>query len=659
VKKVLGFCLVFLSSLSVTRAIDWKPVDPADLALKSPRVDPAADAEALFWDMWIADEAANNQYPFTTYSHYLRIKIFTDRGVKRFGTVDIEYHGKENITEIAGRTIRPDGSIQELGHDAILNRVIEKKKHEKAHAVSFAMPGVSVGSIIEYRWREYDTDSLANYVPLFAYRDIPVEHLTFHLKPLNSPYFPYTMKYRPFHVNLPPFKADSRGWFVSQLDNLAAFQEEEDAPPSSETCPWILIYYAEDHKENLDHYWKTEGKRLAALYHDQIKVNGDVKSIAQEVTSGAKSPEEKLKLLTIYCQKKIKNVLSDETSDIDRQNFKPDRNSVDTLKRGIGTATDIRMAFAALAEAAGFDARLAFLCDRQTMIFHRELMIPFLPKTDIAVDVNGKWKLYDVTSRFLEPGHLRWQEEGVSVLIADGKEPAWIATEFTPSDLSQYKHQGHVKLDEQGTLEGDLYDTLTGHPAEEWRETFSRSSTADRDKRLTEAIGLRLPGAEITELKSSEPGDLSSPVSIQYHIKVPGYATRTGKRLFFAPAVFETNEPARYTTSTRKFDIMFRYPWSEQEDISIKTPAGYELDHADAPRGLSFGPVGAYQVKIAQLPDRLYYHRELDFAKNGAIYYPSSGYTAIKQAFDAIHDRDTHLLTLKVQQTMAAVPASN
>ena len=467
------------------------------------------------------------------------------------------------------------------------------------------------------------------------------------------------MRYHPFHVKLPPFKPDGRGWFISQLDNLAAFQEEEDAPPSSETSPWVLIYYAEDRKENLDHYWKTEGKRRTARYREEIKVNGEVKSIAQEVTSGAKSPEEKLKLLAIYCQKKIKNVAGDETSDIDRQNFKPNKNSADTLKRGIGTEMDIRMAFAALADAAGFDARLAFLCDRETMIFRRELMIPFLPKMDVAVDVNGKWKLYDVTSRFVEPGHLRWQEEGVSALIADEKEPEWITTEFTAADLSQYKHQGQIKLDEQGTLEGDLHDTLTGHPAEEWRETFSKSSTADRDKRLAESIASRLPGAEITALKSTEPADLSSPVSIQYHIKVPGYATRTGKRLFFAPAISETNEPARYTASTRRFDIMFHYPWSEQEDISIKTPAGYELDHGDAPHEMSFGPVGGYQVKIIKFPERLYYHREFEFGKNGAIYYPSSGYPAIKQAFDAIHDKDSHLLTLKVQQTVAAVPASN
>jgi hypothetical protein len=187
VKQLLGFCLLFISFLSIAQAVDWKPLDSADLPLKSPRVDPAADAEVLFWELWIADAAANNEYPYTTYTHYVRMKIFTDRGVKRFGTVDIEYHGKEFISDVAARTIHPDGSIQEMGHDAIFDRVIEKRKHEKARAVSFVVPGITVGSIIEYRWRASDQDALANYVPLFAYREIPVEHLIYHIKPLSSP----------------------------------------------------------------------------------------------------------------------------------------------------------------------------------------------------------------------------------------------------------------------------------------------------------------------------------------------------------------------------------------------------------------------------------------------------------------------------------------
>jgi hypothetical protein len=114
--RQLFLSLSFLACCGVhpLLAVDWKPVSPEDLALKAPRVDPTADAEALFWDISVANGASNNQYPFTTFSHYLRVKIFTERGVKNYGTVNITYNGKQLLGSIAGRTIQPDGSIQEL-----------------------------------------------------------------------------------------------------------------------------------------------------------------------------------------------------------------------------------------------------------------------------------------------------------------------------------------------------------------------------------------------------------------------------------------------------------------------------------------------------------------------------------------------------------------
>ena len=33
----------------------WRPVDPADIALKAPIVEPDADAEAIFWDIRVDD----------------------------------------------------------------------------------------------------------------------------------------------------------------------------------------------------------------------------------------------------------------------------------------------------------------------------------------------------------------------------------------------------------------------------------------------------------------------------------------------------------------------------------------------------------------------------------------------------------------------------
>jgi hypothetical protein len=318
------------------------------------------------------------------------------------------------------------------------------------------------------------------------------------------------------------------------------------------------------------------------------------------------------------------------------------------LKKGLGTSSDIELAFVALATAEGFDARMAYLGDRERMITRRETMIPYLPEQDVAVNVNGQWRLYDPATRFLEPGRIRWQEEGLNVLVADGKDPEWIISNITSAADSRYKRTGQVKLDEQGTLEGDLHEARGGHPAEEWRSANRQYSQQQREKVFSDELKRRYPGAQVTRIKLSDPSNIEEPVSFEYHLKVEGFATRTGKRLFFAPAVFEANEPVRYASSTRKYDIFMKYPWSETEDVSIELPPGYALDQSDAPSGLKFDPVGSYFVKIIKTGNRLLYHREFAFGKNGGVYMNVAGYPTLKNIFEQVHDGDSHLLTLKV-----------
>ena len=47
-------------------------------------------------------------------NHYVRIKIFTERGRDEHSKIDIPYLGGMKIKDVAARTIKPDGTIVEL-----------------------------------------------------------------------------------------------------------------------------------------------------------------------------------------------------------------------------------------------------------------------------------------------------------------------------------------------------------------------------------------------------------------------------------------------------------------------------------------------------------------------------------------------------------------
>src|SRR5690242_7274232 len=161
---------------------EWRPVEPSDLALKAPIVEPDADAEAIFWDVRI-DDAGESDLVLT---HYIRIKVFTERGRDKQSKIDIPYLSGTKIKDLAARTIKPDGSIIELPQADIIERVVVKVGGIKLRVKSFAVPGIEPGAIIEYKWKEVISNSSANYLRLDFQRDIPVQSITYHIKPSKS-----------------------------------------------------------------------------------------------------------------------------------------------------------------------------------------------------------------------------------------------------------------------------------------------------------------------------------------------------------------------------------------------------------------------------------------------------------------------------------------
>src|SRR6476620_3371425 len=101
---------------------DWRPVDAADLALKAAVVEPNADSEAIFWDFRVDDVGESD----LVLSHYVRIKIFNERGREKYSKIDIPYVNGVKIKDVAARTIKPDGSIVELAKDDIIEKVVVK-----------------------------------------------------------------------------------------------------------------------------------------------------------------------------------------------------------------------------------------------------------------------------------------------------------------------------------------------------------------------------------------------------------------------------------------------------------------------------------------------------------------------------------------------------
>jgi len=531
----------------------WQPVSPADLALKTPSVDKDADAEALLWEVWVVDDSVKGKLEF---ENYLRIKIFTEHGRDAHSTIDLPIEGKSTITEITGRTIKPDGSIIPLGTDAVFERTLVKAGGFKIRAMSFAMPAVEPGAIIEYRWREHMQFLHTNYIPLPFQRDIPVQLVRYHIKPVGRDPDLYLFQVQPFHCGSVDPVLESKGHYLLELKNVPAFASEPDMPPESEVRAWMVAYWKPMYLPG--GFWTAYGQRLYEIYKPYLKTNGDVRSTAQSIIAGAATPEDKLHRLFDYCRTNIKNLRGESVTAEERADASRNKHPADTLRQRAGTGFDINMAFAALATAAGFDARPASLGDRSRGFFHPKDNVPILLSAEnIAVKLDGQWRFFDPSSTYVSYGMLRWQEEGEAALVSDAHEPVFIKTPLSPPEKSLRKRVGHFVLSPDGALEGDVRLEFTGHDAVRRKQKLEGEQPAQQVDRLHESFQQRLPGASITGIEVANAGDLEKPLVYRYHVKVPGYAERTGKRLFLRPAFFQFNTPARFVESARKYPVYF------------------------------------------------------------------------------------------------------
>ena len=652
---------LFVCLLALTAAIapapataafeDWKPVDPAELSLKSPTVEKEADAEGLFWEVRIDDNPDGD----LIFSHYLRVKVFTDRGRESQSKIDLPFgklYGTEiKIKDIAARTIKPDGSIVELKKDDIFERDVVRASGLKMKAKSFAMPAVEPGCIIEYRWREVRVKENAHYLRLQFQRDIPVRRVQYLVKPYE--YEGMSFNSITMHGQSNPWVKEKNGFFSTTMTNMPAVQDEPRMPPEDQVKTWMLVYYqAGDAKKDAVKYWSEIGKSFYERSKSLIKPNDDVKQMAASLIADAKTDDEKLARLFDFCRTKIKNASNDASglTSEERAKIKENKSPSDTLKRGVGISGDIDLLFAALATAAGFDARIVLAPDRGDLFFNKDLPNAyFVDPQNIAVNVGGTWKFFNPGLNYVPFGMLRWQEEGEQALITDPKNPVWVDTPMTPPDKSRIQRRAKLKLTDDGTLEGEIRVEYSGHFAIERKEEIDEESETAREDALKEEIKGQISAAEIADVKIENVTDHVNPLVYSYRIRVPGYAQRTGKRLFIQPAFFQYGLKPLFATATRKYAIYFHYPWSEDDQVHIELPPGYALDNADAPAPFMSGKLSEYKPSLAITSDgkTLVYNRTFYFGGGGAVLFPVEAYPAMKAYFDQLHKQDSHNIALK------------
>jgi hypothetical protein len=622
----------------------WREVTPAELQSKTPKVEPDADAEVLFWEVRVDDGSVDQ----LVMKHYIRVKIFTERGREKYSKVDIPYIKGMKIKDLMARVIKADGGIVELAKTDIFDREIAKQDKVKVKAKSFAVPNIEPGVIVEYQYKEVIPGGSASNMRMKFQHDIPIQTISYYFKPFGN------VRYMTFNMEENKFIKDKGGFYRATMENVPALKDEPRMPPEDEVRSWLLLYYTDDLKGDYTDFWASAGGYIARTWEikDTLKPGKEIKAAAAQLTAGANTPEEQLAKLYEFCKTKIKNISFDTVlTEEEKEKIKPNKSTNDTYQKLQGTSSEINELFASLATALGLEARLAFGGDRSEKFFNpRQAHTSFIHFSGIAVKVNNQWKYYDPGSLFVPYGMLSWFEEDTSVLLLGYKD--YIRTEIPMSgaDKSLAKRSGKFKLLEDGTLEGTVKIEYSGHLSNLYKMNNYESSAAKREESLKEELKKQISAAEVSDISVENVSDPEKPFTYQYKVRVPNYAQKTGKRIFLQPGFFEYGKNPLFSSATRKYDIYFQYPWSESDDIEIELPKGFTLDNAEMPGRIADpSRIGVLDINISAAKDSsfLKYQRSFKFGNNDNVLFSAGTYQPLKSLFDAFHKANSHMITLK------------
>jgi hypothetical protein len=652
---VLAFPLLRISA-QVPPDAGWSPVTDEELHMKTPAVDKDAGIEALFWQVHVLDEHPGTQDIQRVLYHYVRLKIFNEKGKEEAATIEIPFGAHTTIPYVFGRTIKPDGTIVELKKDAIFERDVVRSSGSKRKVKAFAMPGVEPGAIVEYRWKEVQFNAPMMYIRLQMQREYPIRRVTYYLKPLPwDESAGYSMSVNSFNCRTSPPQIEKDGYSSISLENVPAFHEEPMMPGEGDVRAWVLAFYHKDAKRDPDKYWNEVGRRAYSNLKGALRQNNDIKAAAEKAVAGAANDEAKALALILYLRSNLRGLYDRSVSDTERlaliKQMPKDRvrTSAEVFKSGIGTADELNVLFAAMCSSVGLEARPVLISNRDDTVFNPKRADEyFLPNVDMAVKLNDHWHLFDVSTRLLPPQMVGWREEGIQALLSDPKTPVFIPSPLSPPEASDSHRTATLALGEDGVLEGDVQETYTGHTAEDRRRELVGDEPAKQAEDLKARVNKIFPQAEVSQCALDGVDASDKPLVLRYHISIPNYAQRTGKRILFQPLFFERGETPLFTASDRHYVIVFPYAWQEDDHVRIKLPEGFHLDNAENPGNLSFGEAGGYTLHLAvtQPGNELVADRTFVFGRNGIITFPVSAYPQLKEAFETIHSRDEFMFSL-------------
>lgn len=568
------------------------------------------------------------------------IKVFNERGRDNESEVRIPYNSAfERVTITRARTIKPDGrifpvkpsDIRDQGHDEGENA------YSDARIKSFSLPAVDDGAILDY---EYVTEKRRSQLPghyweswVFQGGNDPVVVSRIAVTVPRS----RTLHRNLRNIDLKPTatpSADGRNvTYVWAARNVPPIEMEPMMPGPKRVAPLLTLSTVGSWQEIAAWYWKLARNRMTA--------DPAIKARVAALTKGKATPEEKAKAIFYWVEEKTRYV----ALEFGISAYQP-RPAADVCRNQYGDCKDMTTLLVAMLKEAGITAHPVLLRAGSTESVRDDLPSPGAFNHAICLaEIGGRKFWLDATAQLAPWGEIPGPDRGAEAFVIRNGIGAFETIPYASPEENRMEKEVRLALASDGSATGTVRITGRGDSDMGLRGALTYLRP-DRVKEFVERMAQSLsPNARVTKYGVSDFRNKDLPVTIDFEVALPAWASKTGNLLLFKarPEQRTASGSSPFLQETRQYPIRQDDAGQVVSVLEVVLPAGFSP--LSVPEAASIeSELGLFQRTVEHTNNTL---RITLRGESRRAEVPASRYTDVRKYFDDLLKAADETVVLK------------
>ena len=479
----------------------------------------------------------------SSYAYSIRyIRAICSEKGRNAGNINFNYLSKEERMEINfGRTITKEGEVLHLRENAIEDASIYSRipPYENAHERKIALREVKPGNFLDFKVTIYG--KISEDFPFILETTLGSSGPTLKsIVKIETPRY-FDINYEHWKANEPYLKFAGRNKIYEwKINNLEAFENENNAPPKSYIFPGITAGLKNDWEKITQNFTK----RLEGEYNTQSEIPENIYREINELVRFVDVPSYK----TDCYPKSLEEILANKLA-----------NSLDKAF----------LLYSAL-KSKGYQAELVLVRSKTRGKLAEE--VPSLYQFDGAL-VKTEEIFLDPSSELIPYGYIRPEYQGTKGLSVNKNEFAQIPLlepdkeKTSISRTIELKENGEASIEEKMTFLGSMAASL---------KSLRYMRQEDKKNMLESYLNRNIQGSNIIDFTLTHIEDQSPEVEIGIEYKANGLALKQGNFLLFhIPGI----NYSAYSVGAmiRKYPVYWGKLSKNENEIKIKIPENYTV----------------------------------------------------------------------------------